>query len=213
MNNMEVGYGRGYPKLPKWQENEQSLYESSCNAINKFVEENPNIDVSFIAFDSEPCYGSVFINFDTPENERNVSLERQDYEIQNRRSLFVNQDAWKLADYYLLHRQSYNYSPNTGGFFYSQYAKCQFPEWETFSDSLSDRLPSENDPTYMKREKALMEEYEAFLHGNVMLLFWRVFERLKDDGIIGQLSQSSPLRLGFNFHDQESITVLQILNL
>lgn len=216
-----VGYGSRYPGEPNWAANEETLYQNCCESIDRFARENPETAVSFIGFDSEPCYGYVFIGFDTPQNEREVARKAQDYVLMNRRRQFANQDGWSGADYYIGKSQSYAHSTSTGEFAFEQFEEFGFNEWQDFSDAFDehfhnglvlDALHLEPIAATEDEDHALIE-HEQYLERNVMLIFWRVFERLIADGQFEKLHQASPLRLGFNFHDQGNITVLQILNL
>ena len=209
---MEPMYQPQFEGEPDWAADEQLLYSKCCEAIARFVAEHPDELCSFLAFDSEPCYGYVIIGLDTRENEVKESNRRQAYEVENRLAQFKQPTAWKNAHYYVAERQAYAHCESSGSFAYAQYENVAFEHWEEFSNSFYNDLPPEDAPEYAEAESKAIELSADYLTGHVILIFWRVIERLIAEGEINKLNLASPFRLGYNFHDQGLITVVRVIN-
>jgi hypothetical protein len=209
---MEPMYRPTYPDEPDWEADEALLYARSREAIAGFTAEHPREACSFFAFDSEPSEGYVLIALDTRENEIAESNRDQAYEIENRVRQFARENAWEVAPYYVAESQSYAHSTNTGGFADPDYAAVEFPGWNRFAASFTRDLPPQGTPGFAEAESQALDLYSSYLKGHVMLIFWRVIERLIASGDLDGLNLASPFRLGFNFHDQGLITVVRIIN-
>jgi hypothetical protein len=120
--------------------------------------------------------------------------------------------AWESARYYIVERQSYAHSTSTGGFAFPDYEEVEFRGWKRFAASFTRDLPPQGTPGFAEAESQALDLYSTYLHGHVMLIFWRVIERLIAEGDLHGLKLASPFRLGFNFHDQGLITVVRIIN-
>ncbi len=206
-------YSSTYPGEPNWEDNEDQLYIETREAIEDFASENPDKEVSFIAFDTEPCYGYVIINFDTKENERKVAVEDQNINDKSRNDLLSIENAWSSAKYHINENQNYEFSQSTGSFEFSHYYQLEFDEWQEFSDSFDELLSDQDDVEDQENEFESSKHFTEYLEGHVILIFWQVIERLIADGVLDVLKQASPLRVGYSFHDQGSITVVKIINL
>jgi hypothetical protein len=195
--NTEAMYKTNYSEEPNWKEAEDMLFANCVEAVTRFAEENPSRTCSFLAFDSEPCYGYVFISLDTPENALQEAKREQDYEVQNRVKQFSREGAWQSAHYYIAERPSLAHSHNTGAFEFEQYQRVDFEGWEEFVQGES----------YPEAE----EQNKDYLANHTILIFWRVIERLIEEGVLNVLKLASPFRLGYNFHDGKLI-VVRIIN-
>jgi len=209
---MELIYQPHYPNEPDWAADEELLYSKCCEAVSRFTAEHPDEVCSFLAFDSEPCYGYVLIALDTRENEIKESNRRQNYQVENRLKQFAHENAWQHADYYIAKSESYAHCESSGSFAYARYEHVEFERWVEFDESFAADLPPEDAPEYEEAETKALELHAQYLEGHVMLIFWKVIERLIEEGEINKLNLASPFRLGFNFHDQGLITTVRIIN-
>jgi hypothetical protein len=209
---MESMYQSHYPNEPDWAADEELLYSKCCEAIARFTAEHPDEVCSFLAFDSEPSYSYAIVALDTRENEIKESNRSQDYEIQNRIKQFAHENAWQKAHYFVAERQSHAHCRSSGSFAYAAYEHVEFEKWEDFLDSFMGDLPPEDAPEYDEAESKAIELHSKYLEGHVILIFWKVIERLIEEGEINKLNLASPFRLGYNFHDQGLITVVRIIN-
>jgi hypothetical protein len=205
-------YRPRYPDEPDWGGDEELLYAVSREAVARFRAEHPREVCSFFAFDSEPSEGYVLIALDTGENEIAESSRDQAYEIANRAKQFDRENAWEAARYYIAERQSYAHCTSTGGFAFPDYESVEFAQWKRFAASFTRGLPPRGEPGFQEAESQALDLYSSYLQGHVMLIFWRVLERLIAEGDLHGLNLASPFRLGFNFHDQGLITVVRIIN-
>lgn len=209
---MEPIYQPHYPNEPDWAADEELLYSKCCEAITRFTAEHSDEICSFLAFDSEPSSGYVNITLDTRENEIRESNQSQNYQIKERIRQFAYESSWQNAHYFVAERQSYTHCRSSGSFAYALYDRIEFEEWEYFLESFMDDLPPEDAPEYDKAASEAIELYSKYLEGHIILIFWKVIERLIADREIYKLNLASPFRLGYNFHDQGLITVVRIIN-
>lgn len=150
---------------------------------------------------------------DTRENEIAECQRHQVYEVATRVKQLASEHAWKNAEYYVANNQIYSHCISTGSFAFAQYETVEFSSWEEFSNSYAADLPPEGSPEYEAAETKAMELHGNYLEGHVILIFWKVIERLIAAGDLEKLNLASPFRLGYNFHDNHVITVVRILNM
>jgi hypothetical protein len=89
-----------------------------------------------------------------------------------------------------------------GNFKYEGYSTIDFADWRAYfeSDEFMATDSSEDEP----------RKPDPF-EGNVILLIWRVMERLLNENVFQRLTLASLFRVGFQLHDAE-LVVLRILN-
>lgn len=194
-------YQPNYPEEPDWQKGEGKLFAACVRAIQRLAKEHPGTVCSYLGFDSEPYYGYVMIGFETPENSLKVARRKHAYEVKNQAAQFQHAHAWKTVHYFVEQRQCPGHSDSTGYFKFEQYEQVEFPEWQPFAESES--YPEESSP-----ENGSEPDY---LEAHVILIFWKVIERLIAENALAPLELTSPFRLGYNFHDSDLVTV-RIIN-
>ena len=202
--------------VPDWKQSEEVLFQKGKEAIFRFAEEHPDEVCSFFAIYSDFCYGDVAFMFDTLDNslleakrhEGHLVKRWQDWfddDSQHRDPRFFR-PAWELAytsfSSPLRGRKRIDDYNAFGSFKYESYLVVDFADWRAYfeSDEFMARVSSEDEP----------RKPDPF-EGNVILLIWKVIERLLHEGMFQKLTLSSPFRVGFQFHDAE-LVVLRILN-
>lgn len=185
-------------KPPDWNEVERILYGESVAAIKRFSVEHTDEEVCYFAFDSEPYYGYVLICFDTTENsitEAKLSAERS---LKSVREFIQSYCDWQRAKSVMISASKLPFTNNTGDFKYQGYAEVNFGDWQDFADS--EEYPVGN-----------FELASDYLEGNLVIVFWKVIDRLIGEGHFSGLRMASPFYAGYGFHDEDQI-LLRILN-
>jgi hypothetical protein len=184
--------------LPDWKSVENKLYSESITAINSFTAEYPEEEVCYFAFDSDPVYGYVLICFDTTENSVSEARRQAQRSIEIMREYLASAWNWQTTKSMLISSQVLPFTNNTGDFQYQGYAEVKFPEWEKLAES--EKYPQGD-----------FEGADDYLEANVSVVFWRVIDRLIEEGKFSMLRMSSPFYVGYGFHDDDQI-ILRILN-
>lgn len=208
----EPMYQPHYPNEPDWAADEELLYSRCCAAIEWFAKEHPDEVLSFIAFYSEPEFGYVLISLDTLDNEYRGLTSRQNGEAKPLIRQLTGENAWEVAEEYLSQRPLFRSSngESTAYFAYSNYEEVKFEQWEVFSEIYAG-LPPEDTPEY---EESCSRSYELMKHltGHILLIYWKVFERLIAEGTLKKVKLSSPFRLGYEFPYVGGMNVVRSVN-
>jgi hypothetical protein len=201
--------------VPDWRRSEEILFQKGKEAILRFADEHPDEVCSFFAIYSDFCYGDVAFMFDTLDNSLLQAKRHEEYLVKRWRQSFGDdcqprdpqffRPAWELAytsfSSPLRSTERIHDYNAFGSFKYEGYLAVDFADWRAYFESDEFMaMDSEDEP----------RKPDPFA-GNVILLIWKVIERLLNEGILQRLTISSPFRVGFQFHDAE-LAVLRILN-
>ena len=180
-----------------WGSYFDKLYKESKIAIDKFAKEHGEEEVSYFCYDSEPCYGYILTCFNTTNESLKYVHDTQKENIKYCDEL-LSKDAWRNNAYYQVKVNSVTpYCNNAGDFKYQGYTNIGFPEWEKFANS--DEYPENPD------------HEDDYLESRAALIFWKVLQRLADEGAFKKLKLAKPTLLGFGFHDEEQY-IVRMLN-
>lgn len=182
---------------PDWKKAEHLLTDASVETIKLFATENDKIECCHFAFDSEPCYGYVFLCFDTTANSLVSSKASESRLVERRLQMLAEEDSWRNANYFLNTPELVPFGDNTGDFEFASYREIKFPEWQVYAE----------DPDYPSKQ----ENEDDYLEGNFRILVWRVVERLVRDNAFDCLKKSAPFLVSYGLHDQEQ-RIIRILN-
>src|SRR5581483_2480243 len=176
---------------PDWQSAEDVLFTRSREIIRQFVRDHPNEVFALFAYSVDCDYAGVALNFDTSDNSIRRVREHEHYKIRHRNQLFASEGGWKNARYYVAHHTNRMQECNLRGEWkYDLIAFVELPVWEEYFN-ISEEAPE--------------------LEGRIIVSLWRAVERLVADQVFDGLQMSSPFRIAFSFHDDETI-VLRMLN-
>jgi hypothetical protein len=176
---------------PDWQSAEDTLFTRSREIISQFVRDHPDEVFALFAYSVDCDYTGVALNFDTLENSILQTQREVRSRIAQRNQLFALDHGWKNARYYVASATTRTVDWNMRGEWkYDLIAFVELPVWEEYFNN-SEKAPQ--------------------LEGRIIVAMWRVVERLVADQVFDGLQMSSPFRIAFSFHDDETI-VLRLLN-
>jgi hypothetical protein len=176
-----------------WKNAEDTLVQKSTVLIEEFAHAHPDLRVSFFAFGADYFYGDIAVAFDTPDNTYSQAVSWTEQVIEARITLSAP-NGWEYARYTLTKNRILEYPPSSGLFKYESYSVISFPEWEDYFGS--DEIPGHPDP-----------------QGHVLVLLWRVLERLVERQAFNCLRQASPFRIGFDLADDDlGLVVVRMFN-
>ena len=176
----------------------QRLKAETRQAIERFSAENPDKEVCYFAYDSEPCYGYVLTCFNSSESSVKYVRDWHDRSVRYCGERLAK-DAWRNCAYYQVKANAVlPFCDNTGDFDYQGFSDINFPEWESLA-------ASEHYPQVASHE-------DDYLQSRVVLIFWRALQELADEGAFAKLKLASPTLLGFGFHDDDMV-VVRMLNI
>jgi hypothetical protein len=183
-----------------WAASENRLHAACVAALNRFALEHPGDAVCFFALDAEPLYGVVTIVLDTFANNVRVVKEREAVAVSAREAELRQADAWKGVRRGLNHPLNCPmlsaFNTARQDFAYPDYARERFPEWtdiETWPE---------------------LDDYYPYLEPNVLLVLWRVAERLVTEGAFGALKLASPFMVGYGIQEEKGFqqNIIRLLN-
>lgn len=179
-----------------WREVEDVLYGKTRAALHDFAAQHPNEEFSFFAFRADYCYGQIYLCMDTPTNSCQKAKKNYERLRATREKLFGRPGGWDGARYFVARHSDrvLEYTYTSALFQNDAFAQIHFADWEEFFRS------NLND-----------EQYQ--LENHVIVLFWKVLERLLENRSFGEIKLASPFRTGFEFHDSDlGLVVVQLLN-
>jgi hypothetical protein len=180
-------------KEPNWTTDTAAVVEEGRRAVAAFSTDCPLEVCSSFAFSVDYCFGSVTICFDTLENNLAKAKRHEDQTLESLDAIFLSENGWENAPYYLQRQRICTFNPHTANFRYPTFAKLHFPEWEGYF--LHDQRPEHPDPL-----------------GRVIVLFYRAIRELVSTGTFDRLAMSSPFRVGVEFPEDFGLVVLRVLN-
>ncbi|HEX4614063.1 MAG TPA: hypothetical protein VH092_38125 [Urbifossiella sp.] len=185
-----------------WEASAERLHAACVAAIGRFAVDHAGEPVCFFALDAEPLSGSVHLGLDTLANNVRVTRERAAAAVAARGTELRRADAWnglrRTLNHSLNHPIVSVFNTDRAGFAYPDYAVERFPEWgdvETWPE---------------------LDDYYPYLEPNVLLVLWRVAERLVAEGAFGGLTLASPFAVGYGIYDGEEYgfrqNIIRLLN-
>jgi hypothetical protein len=178
-----------------WNAAEQQFVEKSLEALDRLQKKHSSVPLSFFAFYSNYFYGKNSIAVDSYENSLLQAREHYEWVVRNRLITMTHANAASQARYHwsVASKRVVDYSPHAGKFWKPDYGRVNFREWELFfrGEAYDENLGSQ---------------------GHVIVLFWRVFERLLEMKAFDNVNMSPLFRLGFQFEDDDlGLVVAHIL--
>jgi hypothetical protein len=172
-----------------WTASDERLHAACVAALGRFAAEHAGEAVCFFALDAEPFDGCVHIVLDTLANNVRVVKEREAAAVSAREAQLRRADAYKSVERSLYHPLNHPvltaFNTHRKDFAYPDYAEERFPEWKDV-----ERWPE-------------LDDYYPYLEPNVLLVLWRVTERLVAEGAFGALKLASPFMVRYGVYDDE----------
>jgi hypothetical protein len=172
-----------------WAASDERLHAACVAALDRFAVEHAGEAVCYFALDAEPLDGAVSIGLDTLANNVRVVKEREALAVSAREAELRRADAYKDVARGRIHSLNCPILSafNTGrkDFAYPDYAGERFPEWNDLQ-------------TWPE-----LDDYYPYLEPNVLLVLWRVTERLVAEGAFGALELASPFMVGYGVYEDE----------
>jgi hypothetical protein len=181
--------------VPNWSESEATLLDYSVRQIEQFAIAHPDEIASFVAYSVDYFLGNVQLCIDCPANALIRARTNEKRANKTWRMFFSDRmHGWKDAQYYVTREKMIEHSPDVGYFKYARLEGIMIPEWRDYFQNCEEE--PEHDP-----------------EGHIIALLWRVVDRFAENDCLKKLKQSVPLRLGFQFFDDDlGLIVLRILN-
>jgi hypothetical protein len=185
-----------------WAASDERLHAACVAALERFAAGHAGEAVCFFALYAEPLYGDVRIALDTLANNVRVVQEREAAAVAAREAQLRRADAWKGVESGMIHPLNRPipsaFNTDRKDFAYPDYARERFPEWEDVE-------------TWPE-----LDDYYPYLEPNVLLVLWRVAERLVAERAFAALELASPFMVGYGVHDDEAKVwrqnILRLLN-
>jgi hypothetical protein len=170
-----------------WAASDERLHDACDVAIGRFAAEHAGEAVCYFALDAEPLDGCVWIALDTLANNVRVVKDREAAAVAAREAELREVGAWKKLDRTLNHPLNRptlsTFNTDREGFAYPHYADVRFPEWKEV-----EKWPE-------------LDDYYPYKEPNVLLVLWRVAERLVAEEAFVALRMASPAAVGYGIYD------------
>jgi hypothetical protein len=172
-----------------WAASDERLHAACVAALARFPVEHAGEAVCFFALDAAPFDGAVSIGLDTLANNVQVVKAREAIAVSAREAELRRADAYHdvaRGRIHALNRPILSaFNTDRKNFAYPDYARERFPEWtdvETWPE---------------------LDDYYPYLEPNVLLVLWRVAERLVAEEAFSALKLASPCMVGYGIYDDE----------
>lgn len=180
-----------------WLLLEESLFQQSKRAIDRFAVEHSKESCSFLAYAWIGEGEEISLCIDISDSAIRSAQENEQEILTQRLILLRLREAWKVARHFLNEPKVNEYAPGVDLFKYGPYVDIRLEHW----DEVINQQPY---PAHRQTE-------DDYLSGNIRILIWKCIERLITENVLDVLQLASPFHLGYQFHDEE-IIVLRILN-
>ena len=172
-----------------WAASDERLHAACVAALARFAREHPGEAICFFALDTNPEDCTVRVALDTLVNNMRVVKRREAAAVAAREDRLRGGDAYKNVEPGFIHPLNTPvlsaFNSDREDFAHPNYAEERFPDWGN-----TEAWPEQDD-------------YAGYSEPNILLVLWRVAERLVAEGAFGVLTLASPFMVGYGIDGRQ----------